>query len=229
LSKVTRVVGLGAGGHAKVVIDILRLSGGVEVIGLVDPKPELWNVAVAGVPVLGGDDMLAVLSQEGVSHIFIGLGSVGDMQPRQRVYERALGAGFQIVPAIHPRSVISQSAILGIGPTIMAGAVINADARLGDDVVINTGSIVEHDCLIGNHVHIATGATLASTVNVGNGVHIGAGATIIQEITIGEGAIVGAGATVIRDVDPWTVVVGVPAETIRSRLADKPLETGKET
>lgn len=229
MTKATRVVGLGAGGHAKVVIDILRLTGGVELIGLVDPKHELWNVVVAGVPVLGGDEMLNELSQDGVTHAFIGLGSIGNMQPRQQLYETAIDAGFRMISAIHPQSVVSPSVLLGQGPTIMAGAIINPDARLGDNVIVNTGAIVEHDCHINNHVHVASGARLASTVNVGNGVHIGAGATIIQEISIGEGAIVGAGATVIRDVAPWTVVVGVPAEPIRRPSNNKPMETGKET
>ena len=215
-----RVVGLGAGGHAKVVIEILNLAEGVEVMGLVDPKQDLWNTTILGVPVLGDDGLLCELSRQGVEHAFIGLGSVGDTVPRQRLYEKAVGLGFQIVQAIHPQAVISQFAQLGKGATIMAGSIINAAAQLGDNVIINTGAIVEHDCNIGNHVHIATGARLASTVAVGDGAHIGAGATVLQCVSIGQGAIVGAGATVIRDVAPWTVVVGVPARVLRIRKPD---------
>ena len=206
-----KVVGLGAGGHAKVVIEILRSHKSYELIGLLDPKPQLQGRSVLGVPVLGGDDLLAVLKRDGVCHFFVGLGSIGDTRPRQRLFELAMKYGMKPVDAIHSQAIISPSAVLGEGVTIMAVAVINACAHLGVNVIVNTGAIVEHDCVIGDHVHIATSAQLASTVQVGAGVHIGAGATVRQCITIGEGAIVGAGAVVIKDVPLHTVVVGVPA------------------
>jgi UDP-perosamine 4-acetyltransferase len=209
-----RVVGLGAGGHAKVVIEILRLMAGYELVGLLDPKQELWKTKVLGTPVLGNDDLLPELYKDGVRHAFIGLGTVGDTRPRRQLYEKARAQGFQIVRAIHPQAILSPSVEIGHGPTIMAGAVINANARLGDNVIVNTGAIVEHDCVIGNHVHIATGAQLASTVCVGDGSHIGLGASIRQCICIGRNAIVGAGAVVVEDVPDDVVVAGVPAQIL---------------
>jgi len=216
------VIGLGAGGHAKVVIEALRLSGGHEIVGLLDPKPELWNTDVLGVPVLGGDDLLAAMKAQGVDLAFIGLGGVGYTGPRRKLYQLATDQGFQIIPAIHPQAVLSPSAQLGEGPTVLAGAVINAEATLGDNVIINTGAIVEHDCVIGSHVHIATGAVLAASVTVGDGAHIGAGSTIRQGISIGEGAVVGAGAAVVKDVAPHTMVAGVPAKIMERREAGVP-------
>lgn len=210
-----KVVGLGAGGHAKVVIEILRCHESYELVGLLDAKRELQGKSVLGVPVLGDDNLLPALKPEGVCHFFVGLGSIGDTRPRQRLFELALQYEMKPVDAIHPQAIISPSAELGEGVTIMAGAVINACARLGANVIVNTGAVVEHDCVIGDHVHIATGARLASTVQVGKGAHIGAGATVRQCITIGEGATVGAGAVVVKDVPPHTVVVGVPARILK--------------
>ncbi len=210
-----QVIGLGAGGHAKVVMEILKLVGGYELVGLLDPKQELWNTRVSGIPVLGDDNLLPKLYNGGVRHAFIGLGTIGDTNPRRELYEKARSYGFQIVRAIHPQAIVSSSAVIGDGPTIMAGAIINANARLGDNVIVNTGAIVEHDCIVGNHVHIATGAQLASTVHVGEGSHIGLGASIRQCIHIGRNAIVGAGAVVIDNVPDNVVVVGVPARILR--------------
>lgn len=219
-SEVRKVIGLGAGGHAKVVIEILRLIGGYTLHGLLDKNPDLWHTGLFGLLVLGDDSTLADLYRQGITCAFIGLGSTGEVGPRRRLYELARENGFDVVTAIHPRAIVSSTVEAGNGPTIMAGAVINADAKLGNNVIINTGAIVEHDCVIGDHVHVATGARLASTVVVGTGAHVGAGATIRQSITIGENAIVGAGAVVVKDVDPGTVVVGVPAKFLKPAPID---------
>lgn len=211
------VIGLGAGGHAKVVIEILQLSGEYEVIGLLDPRSSLWQTDVLNVPVLGDDNLLPELYNQGVRYAFIGLGSVGDSGPRQRLYQRARDQKLEIVRAIHPQAWISPSAQVGYGPTIMAGAVINAAARLGEHVIVNTGATVEHDCVIGDHVHIATGAHLAGGVHVEAGAHIGLGASVLQGIHVGQDAIVGAGAVVVNPVPENTTVVGVPARIIQER------------
>jgi UDP-perosamine 4-acetyltransferase len=207
------VVGFGAGGHAKVVIEILRLRGEYKIVGLLDARRDLRGTTVLGVEVLGDDSLMAELKQRGIEQAFIGVGTVGDAQPRRQLYEKVVSSGFAIVPAIHAAAVVSSSAQIGVGPTIMAGAIVNADAVIGDNVIVNTGAIVEHDCVIGDHTHIATGARLAGGVHVGPGSHIGIGAVVRQEIRIGEGAIVGAGAVVVSDVPAGTTVMGVPARS----------------
>ncbi len=209
-----RVIGLGAGGHAKVVIEILRLTGGYELVGLLDPNQRLCGSRVSDVPVLGNDSLLPKLYSQDVRHAFIGVGGTRDTKPRRTLYESVLHEGFELVDAIHPNSVVSHSARLGIGPTVMAGAVVNADATLGDNVIVNSTAIVEHDCVIEDHVHIATGAKLGGNVRVGAGAHIGLGASVRQSITIGADAVVGAGAVVVKDVPQGVLVVGVPARPV---------------
>lgn len=54
-----------------------------------------------------------------------------------------------------------------------------------------------------------------STVTLEDDCWIGAGATILPGVTIGKCAIVGAGAVVTKNVQPWTVVAGVPAKKIK--------------
>jgi len=216
----TRVVGIGAGGHAKVVIDILRQMGGYEIVRLVDCDRNLWESEVSGVRVFGDDSSLRELYLQGVRNAFIGVGTVGDSESRIRVYELARKHGFQIVRAIHPTAVVATSAEIGDGATIMANAVINPDAHLGDNVIVNTRAVVEHDCIIGDHVHIAPGAVLSGTVTVGRGAHIGAGATVKQGTTIGERAVVGAGAVVVCDVPSDTTVAGVPAQPIATKAGE---------
>ena len=209
-----RIIGFGAGGHAKVVIEILRTDDHLELVGLLDASSERRGQTVLGVPILGSDEVLPELISQGIAHFFVGLAGLGNSDPRRLVWELALRHGMQPVSAIHPRAVLSSSSVVGLGATVMAGAIINADASLGANVIINTGAIVEHDCTIEDHVHVATGARLAGGVVVRSRGHIGAGATVRQYITIGEGAVVGAGAVVIKDVPPRAVVAGVPAREL---------------
>jgi UDP-perosamine 4-acetyltransferase len=210
----TRVVGLGAGGHAKVVIEILQLVGGYEFEGLLDPQKELHGSKVGGVLVLGDDSLLSELHSRGVRDAFIGLGTVGDTRLREQLFNKARSSGFQIVSSVHPAANLSKSAKVGHGVTVMAGATINASAQLGDNVIVNTAAVVEHDCVIGNHVHIATGARLSGGVIVNDGAHIGLGALIKQKIVVGRSAIVGVGAVVVKNVPADVTVVGVPAEIL---------------
>lgn len=210
-----RVVGVGAGGHAKSVIDVLRAAGGFTILGLLDVDARRHGQQVMGVTVCGGDELLAALRADGVDYAFVGIGSVGDPTARQRAYARCRDFGFTMVRAVHPRAVVSPAASLGDGVTVMAVAVINAEAVVGHNVIVNTGAIVEHDCRIADHVHVATGARLAGGAIVGEGAHIGVGAAVREGIRVGRGAVVGAGAVVVRDVPDGAVVIGNPARVAR--------------
>ena len=75
---VEQIVGVGAGRHSRVVIDILRLAGDFEVVGLVDADRELWGTLVDGVRVVGDDNMLLGLHSSGVIYAFNAVGSAGD-------------------------------------------------------------------------------------------------------------------------------------------------------
>ena len=59
---------------------------------------------------------------------------------------------------------------------------------------------------------------------IGNDVWIGAGSLLLAGVRIGDGAIVAAGAVVTKDVEPYTIVGGVPAKQIRKRFTDEEIE-----
>jgi len=59
---------------------------------------------------------------------------------------------------------------------------------------------------------------------VGNEVWIGCNSVINRDVTIGDGAVVGAGSVVTKDVEPYTIVAGVPARTIKKRCTDNQIE-----
>lgn len=209
------IIGIGAGGHAKVVLDILLKQPNYSVIGMFDADENMWGRALLGVPILGCDAMLGggAMDHE-VNGFFVGVGATRTLALRRRLYEFAVGKGLAPIDVIHPASNVSKYATLGCGFTVMAAVIINAGSRLGENVLVNSGAIVEHDCIIGKHVHIATSACLCGGVEVGEETMVGAGSVIRQGVRIGRRAIIGAGAVVIRDVPDDCMVVGNPARII---------------
>lgn len=204
------VVFIGAGGHARVLLDSLRESGDNRTVVVLDGP--LAGGTLLDAAIVGGDELIETLARDGATHFVIAVGGIGNNVPRERLFERALRAGLQPLSIVHPAAHVSRWARVEPGAQILVGAVVNAGALVGANAIVNTASVVEHDCSIGEHAHVATGARLASTVMVGRLAHVGAGATVRQSITIGERAIVGAGAVVIHDVPANAVVVGVPAK-----------------
>lgn len=211
---------LGAGGHARVLIDALQSAGTTNSLGILDAGTGFAGTTIFGVPVLGDDGLLPTLARNGTRRFVVAVGSIGDWSARRRLFDQAVALGLSPLTVIHPRSVISPWAEIGPGSQILACAVVNAGARLGKNVIVNTGAIVEHDCTLGDYVHVATGARLASTISIGEGAHVGAGAVIRQCIEIGSNAVIGAGAVVVSNVPPSTTVVGVPAAPLR-RAAER--------
>lgn len=212
---VKRVVGVGAGGHARVMIEALRLIGGCELVGLLDSNPALAGTQPQGVPVLGDDSLLVSLYRDGVHHAFLGLGATRATHVRETLHARLVAMGFDVLSIVHPDAYVSASAHLGSGVTVMCRAVVQTGVHLDTNVIVNTGAIVEHDCRVGAHSHIASGATLAGGVRVGARSHIGAGAIVRESIAIGDDATVGAGAVVVAPVPAGAIVVGNPARVMR--------------
>ncbi|MGA3065628.1 MAG: acetyltransferase [Tepidisphaeraceae bacterium] len=206
------VIIIGAGGHGRVVLDILRAAGGPKPIGFIDADPQLAGKTIGGLCVLGQANLLPKLRTQKVKAAIV---AVGDNRARRSYAKKLLEQGFELINAIHPSSVVSPTARLGKNVVVAAGAVIGTDCLIADDVIINTSAVIDHECEIGQAVHICPAAALAGRVRVGEEAFIGLGCRVIQCLTIGSQAVVGAGAVVIADVPEGATVVGVPARVIK--------------
>lgn len=206
---------LGAGGHARVVIDALQAMGH-PVIAALDSDPAKAGTTILGVPILAEDS----LRQFAPADVLLanGIGGIADTSLRQEVFHRIKEHGFEAATVRHPTAIISRYAEIREGAQIMAGAIVQACTVVGVNAIVNTGARVDHDCHIGDHVHIAPGAMLSGGAHIGDGAHVGIGAIILQSRVIGPGAVVGAGAVVISDVEAGVTVIGSPARP-RERMA----------
>jgi len=204
---------IGGGGHALSVANSL-LNAKLNLRGYTAPEDQ-GNLAL-GIPWLGTDDMLARHTSPGL-RLINGIGSAGHgMDLRRSAFENLKSREFTFAHLVHPNaSVSSLDSKYGSGLQVLAGAHVNAGVHCGENVLINTGAIVEHGCRIGSHCHIASGAVLCGDVEVGESVHIGAAATVIQGIRIGAGAVIAAGTVVTQNVEPLTLIAGVPGKVKR--------------
>lgn len=202
---------LGAGGHAKVVIELLR-AGGQAVAGLIDA--DATPREVLGVPVIGNDESLEGLRRSGLQLAFVAL---GDNVLRYRLGQRLAAFGYHLVNAISPAATVSPSARIGVGVAMMGGVVVNADVQIGDLAIVNTGARIDHDCVLGEACHVAPGAVLTGDVHVDRLAFLGAACCVIPGMRIGESALVGAGACVTSHIPSHTLAIGVPARVVRAK------------
>ena len=197
-----KVIIVGAGGHGKVIADIVKASGDY-VMGFLDDNMDK-NRIFCGVPVLGAVNTYTNYIE---AEFII---AVGDNSTRKRISESLTDVNWYT--AIHPSSVISDNDTeIGEGTVVMANTVINAGASIGCHCIINTAAVIEHDNIIGDYSHIAVGAKLAGTVHTGEMTFAGAGSVIINNIDICDECIIGAGAAVIDNITEKGTYVGVPA------------------
>ena len=192
---------IGGSGHAKVIMDCIRASGG-EVTGILDDGIDA-GTKVLDVPVLGKTAEYESYN----AHKFVI--AIGNNAVRKRIAE---SIRVQWGTVIHPSAVVSPYAEIGAGTVVMPGAVINAGAVVGKHCIINTGSVVEHDNRLGDYVHISPKAALGGTVTVGEGTHVGIGACVRNNIHICGGCTIGAGAAVVKNITEPGTYAGVPAE-----------------
>jgi sugar O-acyltransferase (sialic acid O-acetyltransferase NeuD family) len=203
----------GAGGHAKVVAEILRLNGW-QVIGFLDAaNPKREGEDFYGSKILGGDEVLEELLRSGVTNTIVGF---GDNRRRNATGERLVGMGFRLLTALHPNAICAGDASIGEGAVVAAGTVLGPSSRVGKNAIINSHASLDHDCIVADGAHVGPGAIITGFVEIGECAWIGAGAVIADHKRIAADAIVGAGAVVVKDVSEAVVVMGVPARVVRA-------------
>ncbi|MFZ4828926.1 MAG: acetyltransferase [Phototrophicaceae bacterium] len=207
------VIIIGAGGHAKVIVDIL-LSGRKTTVGFLDDNPALSNQIILHLPVLGFiSDHIKFTDR----NLFI-MG-IGSNVIRQTLVEKM--SHVMWTEAIHSSAYVAHGVEIGIGSVIMAKSVINPCSYVGKHVIINTSASIDHDCVVEDFAHIAPGVNIAGNVHIGKRVFVGIGAKIINgteanPLTIADDVIIGAGAVVTKSItEPGITVVGIPAKPLK--------------
>ncbi len=190
----TPIVLIGAGGHQRVVRQVINDLNIYDIVAAIEK---------------GEEQRLPGLIERGVRYAFIGVGQIKASNLRAQLFRDVKRLGFTLPVLIHPSSYVCPDVSIGEGSLIAPGVVINTGTKIGANVVINTRASIDHDCVIEDHVFISPGVTLCGEVNLAEGAFVGAGSTSIQAIKIGRGVTIGAGSVVLRDVPSEKVVFGI--------------------
>jgi len=190
---------IGSGGHAMVVIDILRQLD-FEIAAIISKDSTNISKMFNNIKVLDDKEVLIEFPPNDV-YLANGIGSMPDNKVRSKLFNYYKELNYKFLSIISPHSIVSQYAYLSEGVHILPGAIVNSGALIGENSIINSGAIIEHECNIGKNNHIAPGASLSGSVITGEFVHVGTGANVIQGVEIGNNSTVGAGATLTKDLD----------------------------
>lgn len=201
------VVIIGAGGHAKVIADIVYKSHD-NIIGFLDDNQDIQNKTIyLDKKVIGTTKKIDKYQDK---YFII---AIGNNKIRKEIFS---SYNLKWYTAIHPNAIIANEVEIGEGSVVMAGAIINPCTQIGRHCIINTKVSIDHDNIIEDYVHISPGATLAGTVHIKEKTWIGAGSTIINNITIKQNNIIGAGSVVIKNIEEENgTYVGVPVRKIK--------------
>ncbi len=200
-----KVVIIGTSGHAKVVANIVELSGDF-VVGFLTNDTTLTSFL--GKPILGLDTDY----RKYIDNYFII--AIGNQSVREKFVTTMHEAKWYT--AIHPTAVFpKQDFAIGEGSVISANAVINPSTTIGKHCIVNTNAVIEHDNIISDFAHISVGASLAGNVKIGARTWIGIGACVKNNIDICDDCFVGAGAVVVKDITEKGTYIGVPARKIQ--------------
>lgn len=205
-----KAIVIGAGGHARIVLDTLELLD-FKITGIIDINFKGVKETIFNHEILGNMDKLRNYSPE--DHVVVI--AVGDIEKKKELYQYITALGFLMPVIIHPSATVSGHAKISAGTFINSGAVVNAAAEIGENVLINTSAVVEHEVVVGSHCHIAPGAIVAGRTKIGESTFIGAGSILINNISVGSRVTVGAGSVIISDLENESTYVGIPGKKIK--------------
>ncbi len=209
-SSAPRLLILGCGTFAVQTLEIAEEAGGFAPAGFINSfESPADGTELEGLPVFGIETL-----PFGPGEALVVSGAVSNRRRAAIEILRQRGYGFATL--FHPTAYISRRATLCPGVVVNSGVQLSIYVELGGHVIVNRAASIGHHTRIGAFTTVGPGATIAGSVTIGEGAYVGAGCVLREGSVIGAGAIVGAGAVVVKPVPAHTLVVGVPANVVKT-------------
>jgi sugar O-acyltransferase (sialic acid O-acetyltransferase NeuD family) len=175
---------IGAGGHGRSVAEAAELSGYFEVVGFLDDSLPVGE-AVMGVPLLGHVASIAQYRARADQVIV----AIGNNVVREKLMLQLVAVDFNLATVLHPRAIVSPSAVLGVGAVVMAGAIVGTEARLGMGSIVNCGAVVDHHATVEDFGHLGVSASMAGGTVLGRGAWMQAGSALGYGVKVAAGEV----------------------------------------
>ena len=186
---------IGAGGHAKSVIDLVNFIDYLDIVGIVGTQSERGG-KVLGYEVIATDNELEIL-REKYQYAFISVGQIKTCSIRKKIAKKLINLRFEYPNIISPFSIISSFSDMGFGNFIGHGAILNSSSKIDNHCIINSNALVEHGVVVNSFSHISTGVILNGDVVIGEGSFIGSGSIIREGVNIPPNTIISAGSRIM--------------------------------
>ncbi|MBU0490172.1 MAG: NeuD/PglB/VioB family sugar acetyltransferase [Bacteroidetes bacterium] len=185
-----------------------------------DNNPE-WNIlgflddfafdnkkSILGYPVLGRyDDYLSFMD----SFFVVGF---GDAVLREKIIRKMNSEELKWANLISPTVRVHRSNKIGKGVVIGRYTDLTVNCTIHDFVMLNIHVVLGHEVSVGQFSIISPNVTVNGGGRIGKACQIGAN-SFIRDIEVGDYSVVGASSCVIKNVDPESIVAGVPAKVLK--------------
>ncbi|MEN3372854.1 biotin/lipoyl-containing protein [Dechloromonas sp. ZS-1] len=202
---IERILILGGGGGAALVLDILARKMNQAAVGILDNNPKMAGMELMGIPILGGFELVDALWRDGAFDAVIST-IVRDVFDRAKIYNRFIKMGIPFTNVIDPEARIGRDVILGKGNLIIYGAYLATGVKIGNNNFLAAGTFIEHHSEIGNHCTFGPRTSLAGAVSVGDHVKFGMQVAIEPQLKIGSESVIASGVVVTSHVPARTLV-----------------------
>ncbi|KNC91469.1 NeuD/PglB/VioB family sugar acetyltransferase [Trabulsiella odontotermitis] len=199
-SSIKPIVVIGGGGHASVIVDILKQQKR-EIAAIISPDDVSGRKVFKDIDILQHDADISLFKQEDVV-LINGIGALPGSAVRMKVNEFFKNRGYTFETLVADTAYVSPYAILSEGVQIFHGAIVQPGAVIQSHSVINTRAVIEHDVKLGEYNFVSPGAVVCGQCRTDANVFIGAGATVIQNIKLGAGSAIMANALVTENILP---------------------------
>ncbi len=203
MSKKTKFVLLGCGGHARSIANVILGNNAEAKLLFVDQN------ARPGEQIMGFPVVCELTSEEEICP------AVGDNLLRKKLCE-----GRQLYSVIANNAFVGRESVVGEGSFLGFGAYVGPQVVIGKGTIVNTHAVIEHNVSAGCFCHFAPNSTICGAAEFGDNVFVGAGAVVQQGVKVCANVIIGAGAVVIKDITEAGTYVGVPVKRLDNLIKE---------